>query len=207
MEQLTKKWKIEKRGDTHEVRRGFIFPIEFSKKEHVLGHTNAQMYQCHKTLQLRSEMSLLGTLTLFTLGRATSQSPGWAVLALFAASFCRAPSGFQGSAWWSRSCLEDPRGRACFSRMKQEASYSLLYLVGLGSRLGWWFLHVFAAFNWDDCTWGSQADDGLLRAFTTCWPKPAPVAPVAPVQGREGCPPEGGSVCKGCHYEYFNWMM
>ena len=80
---------------------GSFFRLSFLK-EHVLGHTNAQMYQCHKTLQLRSEMSLVGTLTCLALGRATSQSPGWAVLALFAASFCRAPRvrlGDPGLAW------------------------------------------------------------------------------------------------------------
>ena len=51
--------KIEKveMAETREVRRGFTFLTDFSQK-FVLDHANSQMYQSHKTLRLRREMSL-----------------------------------------------------------------------------------------------------------------------------------------------------
>ena len=51
---LAKKWKMEK-AETHEVRRGFTFPTDFSRNS---------SHQGHKTLRLRSEMCLLKTLII-----------------------------------------------------------------------------------------------------------------------------------------------
>ena len=50
--------KIEKveMAETREVRRGFTFLTDFFQK-FVLDHANSQMYQSHKTLRLRREMS------------------------------------------------------------------------------------------------------------------------------------------------------
>ena len=44
-------------AETCEVRRGFTFLTDFSKKV-VLDHANPQMYQSRRTLRLRKEMSL-----------------------------------------------------------------------------------------------------------------------------------------------------
>ena len=44
-------------AETPEVRRGFTFLTYFFQK-FVLDHANSQMYQSHKTLHLRREMSL-----------------------------------------------------------------------------------------------------------------------------------------------------
>ena len=50
--------KIEKveMAETREVRRGFAFLTDFFQKI-VLDHANSQMYQSHKILRLRREMS------------------------------------------------------------------------------------------------------------------------------------------------------
>ena len=52
------------KANTHEVRRGFTFPTDFSRNSSWDIHTNAQMYQGHKTLRLRSEMCLLKMLII-----------------------------------------------------------------------------------------------------------------------------------------------